>query len=147
MKRICKFGGGPGIVLATCSFAIAGDLPASLPLKAPVPYVSNAYDWNGWYAGAHVGVIRGSSNWSAQPGAGSPGLNGSFDLPFNFDFMAGTGSYVAGLQGGYNYVFPSRVMLGFETDLSFPNSDVAVPFSVRGSETVTSSQSGQVSFG
>ena len=46
-----------------------------LPVKAPVPTPSrtamNAYDWNGWYVGAHVGVIRGSSNWSAtQPGAG-----------------------------------------------------------------------------
>jgi high affinity Mn2+ porin len=128
--------------------AVAADMPASLPVKAPVAYVSKDYDWNGWYVGAHVGVIRGSSNWSAtQPGAGSPGLNGSFDLPFNFDFMAGTGSYVAGLQGGYNYVLPSRLMLGFEADASFPNSDVQVPFSVRGSQTITSPLSGQVTYG
>jgi len=92
-------------------------LAADLPVKAPVPYVSTTYDWNGWYVGAHVGVIRGSSNWSAMPpGAGAPGLNGSFDLPFNFDFMAGTGSYLAGIQGGYNHVFPSRWMLGIEYD-------------------------------
>jgi high affinity Mn2+ porin len=120
---------------------------ADLPLKAPVPYVSTAYDWNGWYVGAHVGAIRGSSNWSAQPGAGGPGLNGAFNLPLNFDFMAGTGSYVAGLQAGYNYVFPSRLMLGFETDVSLPSSDVLVPFSVRGSQTVTSPLSGQVTYG
>jgi hypothetical protein len=37
-------------------------------------------------------VIRGASNWSTTPPAtGGPGLNGSFNLPFNFDFMAGTG--------------------------------------------------------
>ena len=72
-EGIRKFGGGTGIVLATCSFAFAADMPASLPVKAPVPYVSTAYDWNGWYVGAHVGVIRGSSNWSAlQPGVGAP---------------------------------------------------------------------------
>src|ERR1700724_933611 len=59
------------------------------------------------------------------------------DIPFNFDFMAGTGSYVAGLQGGYNRVFKSHVMLGFEADFSFPNSDVLIPFSVRGSQTIT----------
>src|SRR6202163_1859216 len=101
-----------------------------------------------WYVGAHAGVIVGSSNWSAtQPGAGGSGLNGSFDLPFNFDFMAGTGSYVAGLQGGYNHVFPSRLMLGFEADASFPNSDVQVPFSVRGSQTITSPLTGQVTYG
>jgi high affinity Mn2+ porin len=127
--------------------AIAADMPASLPVKAPVAYVSKDYDWNGWYVGTHAGVIRGASNWTAQPGAGGPGLNGSFDLPSNFDFMAGTGSYVAGLQGGYNYVFPSRLMLGFEADASFPNSDVQVPFSVRGSETITSPLTGQVTYG
>lgn len=147
MNRLCKLGGGAGAVLAMCSVAIAADMPASLPVKAPVPYVSTAYDWNGWYVGAHVGVIRGSSNWSAQPGAGAPGLNGSFDLPFNFDFMAGTGSYVAGLQGGYNHVFASRLMLGFEIDASSPNSDVVVPYSVRGSQTVTSPMTGQVTYG
>jgi high affinity Mn2+ porin len=147
MKVVRRFGGGAGVVLATCSVAFAADLPASLPVKAPVPYVSTAYDWNGWYVGAHVGVIRGSSNWSANPGAGVSGINGSFDLPLNFDFMAGTGSYVAGLQGGYNYVLPSRLMLGFETEISSPNSDVLVPYSVRGSQTVTSPLTGQVSYG
>jgi high affinity Mn2+ porin len=135
-------------LLAVDGHALAADLPASLPVKAPVPYVSTAYDWNGWYVGAHVGVIRGTSNWSAiQPGAGGPGLNGSFDLPFHFDFMAGTGSYVAGIQGGYNYVFPSRLMLGFEVDASSPNSDVVVPYSVRGSQTITSPLTGQVTYG
>src|SRR6202030_511785 len=156
MKRIRKYGGGAGVLLATCSFAVAGDSAAttSVPVKAPVVYTkapqipaANNYDWNGWYVGAHVGVTVGSSNWSAAQPGGAPGLNGSFDLPFNFDFMAGTGSYVAGLQGGHNYVFPSRAMLGFETDISFPNSDVVIPFTVRGSETVTSPLTGQVTIG
>ena len=143
MKNLCKFWGGTGIVLASCSFALAADLPPNLPTKAPVRYVSTASDWNGWYVGAHVGLIRGASNWSAQPGAGASALNGSFNLPFNFDFMAGTGSYVAGLQGGYNYVLPSRLMLGFEADVTAPNSDVLVPYAVRGSQTLTSPLTGQ----
>jgi high affinity Mn2+ porin len=153
MKNICKFGSSTGVLLATCTAAIAGDVLPNLPVKAPVaayvtkaPPAANGYDWNGWYVGAHVGVTTGSSNWSAtQPGA--PGLSGSFDLPFNFDFMAGTGSYVAGLQGGYNHVFKSHWMLGFEADVSFPNSDVLVPFSVRGSQTITSPFTGQVTYG
>ena len=61
--------------------------------------------------------------------------------------MAGTGSYVAGLQGGYNHVFKSHWMLGFETDASFPNSDVVIPYSVRGSQTVTSPLTGEVTYG
>ncbi len=154
MKGICRFGGGAGAVLATCTAALAGDVPPNLPVKAPPTYVTkapqppaaNGYDWNGWYVGAHVGVTTGSSIWSAtQPGA--PALNGSFDLPYHFDFMAGTGSYVAGLQGGYNHVFKSQWMLGFETDFTFPNSDVLVPFSVRGSQTITSPFTGQVTYG
>jgi high affinity Mn2+ porin len=147
MTGIWKIGGGSGIVLAMWSFAIAADMPASLPVKAPVPYVSPAYDWNGLYVGVHGGVIRGASNWTAQPGAGAPALNGSFNLPFNFDFMAGTGSYFIGLQSGYNYVFPSRVMLGVEADVSAPNSDVLIPYSVRGSQTVNSPLIGQVTYG
>jgi high affinity Mn2+ porin len=137
-------------MLAFDGAAFAADVPPNLPVKAPVAYVTkapqaqaaNSYDWNGWYVGAHVGVTTGSSNWSA-----TPGLNGSFDLPYHFDFMAGTGSYVAGLQGGYNQVFKSHVMLGFEADFSFPNSDVLIPFSVRGSQTITSSFTGQVTYG
>jgi high affinity Mn2+ porin len=140
-------------LLATCSLAFADDLP-SLPVKAPVANVAkpvpeaNGFDWNGWYVGANFGLIKGASNWSATPrGAGAPVLNGSFNLPFNFDFMAGTGSYALGVQGGYNYVFPSRVMLGFEADASAPNSDVLVPYAVRGSQTVTSPLTGEVSYG
>lgn len=104
MKRICAI---IGLQAVMTGHSIAADLP----VKAPVPYLASSYDWTGWYVGAHVGVIRGSSSWSSTPlGPGGPALNGAFDLPFNFDFMAGTGSYVAGLQGGYNYVLPSHLM-------------------------------------
>jgi len=120
---------------------------ADMPLKAPVLYLPEAaYNWDGWYVGAHAAIIRGSSNWSAMP-PGGPGVAGSFDLPFKFDFMAGTGGYALGLQGGYNHVFPSRLMLGFEGDVTFPNSDVLVPYSVKGSQTVTAPTLGQVTYG
>jgi high affinity Mn2+ porin len=135
---------GVGAVFGFGQVAFAADLP----VQAPVPYTSPAYDWTGWYIGAHAGALRGSSNWTSTPlGPGGPLLNGAFDLPLNFDFMAGTGSYVLGVQGGYNYVLPSRVMLGFEGDVSFPNSDVVVPFSVKGSQTVASPLIGQVTYG
>jgi high affinity Mn2+ porin len=134
-------------LLALDGPAIAADMPPSLPVKAPVRYVSKDYDWNGLYVGAHAGVIRGASNWTAQPGAGASALNGSFDLPFNLDFMGGTGSYFFGLQAGYNYVFPSRLMLGVEADVTAPSSDVLIPFAVRGSQTVTSPLIGQVTYG
>ncbi|MDU6673498.1 MAG: carbohydrate porin, partial [Bradyrhizobium sp.] len=116
-------------------------------MRAQSPYTSTVYDWTGWYIGAHAGALRGSSSWTATPlGPGGPPVSGSFGLPLNFDFMAGTGTYVLGLQGGYNYVLPSRVMLGIEGDVSVPNSDVVVPYSVRGGQTVISPAIGQVTY-
>ena len=137
-----------GVGIAAAFGCTDAALAADLPAKAPVPSTSTAYDWTGWYIGAHGGALRGSSNWTSTPlGPGGPGLNGAFDLPLNFDFMAGTGSYVLGLQGGYNYVLPSRWMLGIEGDVSFPNSDVVVPYSVKGSQTVASPAIGQITYG
>src|SRR6516225_3076453 len=37
------------------------------------------------------------------------------------NFSHAFGSLTAGLQGGYNYVLPSRLLLGIEADASFPN--------------------------
>ena len=125
-------------------------LAADLPVKAPVPYLANtqAFDWAGWYVGVHAGAMQGKSNWSSGLlGPGAPSVNGSFNLPFQFDFMAGTGTYDLGIQGGYNYVFPSRLMLGFEVDASFPNSDVVVPFSFQGSQTVVWPLGGTATYG
>jgi high affinity Mn2+ porin len=153
MRGLCKFGIGVTVALATCAVAAAGELSANFPVKAPYvtkaspSQASNAYDWNGWYIGVHVGVAAGSSNWSATQPFGAPNLGGSFDIPFNFDFMAGTGSYLAGVQGGYNHVFQSHLLLGVEADASFPNSDVVVPFSLRGSQTVASPLTGLVTYG
>ena len=92
--------------------ARASDLP--LPTKAPPPETS--YDWTGFYAGAHLGYAGGSSNWSAPP------FGGSLDFYNTYDMFKGTGSYFAGLQAGYNYLLPSRLILGIEADISFPNT-------------------------
>jgi high affinity Mn2+ porin len=114
------------------------------PTKA-MPSVQR-FDWSGWYVGAHVGFTTGSSKWSTMQTGGAPHLNGSFDFPLNFDFMAGTGSYVAGLQGGYNVVLPSRLLLGLELDATFPNSEVVLPPSIGGSQTVFDPLLGQATY-
>jgi high affinity Mn2+ porin len=72
--------------------------------------------------GSHGGYAAGRSNWSAtQAGAAAPTLSGTLDLFNLFDAFKGTGSYFLGLQAGYNYVFPSRLLLGIEADVSFPS--------------------------
>jgi high affinity Mn2+ porin len=110
---------------------------ADMPTKAPRKALTTVYDWTGFYIGGHVGFAAGSSNWSATPAApGAPNFGGSFNLPLSFDFLGGSGSYVAGVQAGYNYVLPSRLLFGFELDESFPNSDVLRPNSISGSQTI-----------
>jgi len=110
--------------------AHAADAP--MPVKAP-PAIT-APDWSGLYLGTHFGYAGGTSDWSATgPVSGSLGL-------FNvYDAFKGTGSYVVGLQGGYNVTLPSRLMLGVEADISFPNS-------LSGTSVFTAPAIGQASF-
>ncbi len=107
-----------GVTLATAERAPAADI---MPTKPPP--AQSAYDWTGFYAGAHFGYAAGSSRWSATAtGAVAPALAGSLDLFNGYNMFKGTGSYFAGFQGGYNYLLPSRLLLGVEADISFPNT-------------------------
>src|ERR1700686_3431591 len=112
-----------GMVLAALGHgAHAAD--ASLPVKAPPQQtLAKPYDWSGFYAGAHFGYAAGSSRWSAaSTGAAAPPLSGSLDLFNGYDMFKGPGSYFLGFQGGYNYLLPSRLLLGIEADIGFPNT-------------------------
>jgi high affinity Mn2+ porin len=85
----------------------AADLVGKVPLQAP-PSVAVPFDWTGAYFGGHVGYSRGY------------GRNTLFDPD---PTAAGTsfGSLFGGLQFGYNYLLPSRLLVGIEGDISFPN--------------------------
>jgi len=96
------------------------EITVALPVNRPADAY---YDWTGAYIGAHLGYAAGSSRWSAtEAGAISPNFTGSLDFYKGFNFSKGTGSYFGGFQAGYNYMLPSRVILGLEGDVSFPNS-------------------------
>ena len=83
--------------------AKAGDAP---PTKASgvLPF----YDWTGAYVGGHVGYTRGGA-WVTVTD------------PDVAQFRQPLGSLTGGLQAGYNYLLPSRFLLGVEVDVSFPN--------------------------
>ena len=68
-----------------------------------------------FYAGAHVGFMFGNATATlADPiGIGSQSASNPY------------GALFGGLQGGWEYVFPSRLMLGIEADISFPNYEDA----------------------
>jgi len=93
-------------LIALASRAHADDRSGLILVKAPVAPVPY-YDWTGFYVGGHVAYSLGRVNstlFDPDPTASS----NSF------------GSLYGGLQAGYNYVLPSRLLLGIEADITFP---------------------------
>ena len=119
-------------LIALAGGAEAADLSAALPTKAPPPTAQTAYDWTGFYLGAHAGYAWGSSNWA------TPGAAGSLDLYQGFNAFKYTGSTFEGLQGGYNYMLPNRLLVSTEIDASFPNFQNSAGISIGGGATLAS---------
>jgi opacity protein-like surface antigen len=93
----------------------------SMPTKAPK--APSAYDWSGFYLGGHIGYEWAKSNWTASA-AGAPFASGSLDMTKSIDIFKESGSWFEGLQTGYNYMFPNRLVIGAEADItgaSFPD--------------------------
>src|SRR5262249_8093654 len=106
------FSVGLAATFATATHAADAIVPPpwnQLPLKAPPARATPYFDWSGFYVGGHVGYRRGN----AQVTLADPDPT-NFSHPF--------GSLTGGLQGGYNYVLPSRFLLGIEADASFMNA-------------------------
>jgi high affinity Mn2+ porin len=93
--------------------AIGASLAISFVVLA-TPYArardesARPYDWSGFYFGGHTGFSHGRVSSTVTNGA-PPSLTNSL------------GGLYAGLQGGYNFVLPSRLLLGIEGDMSFAN--------------------------
>ncbi|MBV9739016.1 MAG: carbohydrate porin [Hyphomicrobiales bacterium] len=99
--------------VALAPFADAADMRASAPFQPPSPTL-----WDGVYLGGHIGYSFTRSNFSVLPLATSGSAeSGSTTL---IDRQNGIlGGYSAGLQGGVNYVLPSRLLVGLESDITF----------------------------
>jgi high affinity Mn2+ porin len=134
MKRLVA---GTVVLLALTVACRAADLSITTTSKAG--QIGN-YDWAGAYVGAELGYAAGPSDWSAvQSSVAGPILSGSLDVFRGFNAFTGTGSYFEGFEAGYNYVFPSHLVLGVEGDLSFPSD-------ISGSQTVSAVSTGQASY-
>ena len=97
MKRLLL----AGIVLLSlaATSAVAADLPARMPTKAPAMY--RAYNWSGWYLGINGGYGWGRSSWTDTA---SGATTGDFDV--SGGLVGGTlgvnwqtGPWVFGLEG------------------------------------------------
>jgi len=108
-ERSSRDAGISAVLLAFVALASSGVASASdlvLVTKAPI---STRYDeWTGWYFGGHVGYTRGNARVT---------LTDPDPINFNKSF----GTLTGGVQAGYNWLLPSRVLLGVEADMSFPN--------------------------
>jgi len=114
--------------------SLAADLPStkSAPDAPSVP----ADPWSGFYVGGALGYGWGSGHWSGG------GAGGSFGLAQHVDTFQESGSFLTSFQAGYNYVLPQHVLLGAETDLTFP----AYP-DLNGNSTGGSSRFNSVTLG
>jgi high affinity Mn2+ porin len=125
-------------LMAVASRADAADPSLSMPVDGlPVP---SAYDWTGFYVGGHLGYAWGSSNFTA------PGISGSLNLSQPVDTFYETGSFFEGLQAGYDYMLPNRIVIGAEADASFPSFPNLAGISIGGTSTFTSPTIGAESY-
>jgi high affinity Mn2+ porin len=108
-----------------------------MPLKARPRSVPSAYDWTGLYAGGHLGVAWGNSDWTT-----APNLSGSLDLFQQIDTFNESGSFFAGVQVGYDYMLPNRFVVGAVADASFPSFPSLAGISIGGISTLTSPVNG-----
>jgi high affinity Mn2+ porin len=131
------------MAVAVASRTNAGDSSLPIPVKAPpIPAV---YDWSGFYAGGRVGYAWGNSNWTASTPAAA-NVSGSLDLFQPLDVFKDTGSFSQGLQAGYNYMLPNRIVVGAEADVTFPGVPNNAGVSIGGISNLTSPTLGAVTF-
>ncbi len=90
--------------------ALAADLPSQK--EAPAAPVD---PWSGFYVGGHFGWAWGDSSWSGA------GASGSFGIAQPLDSFQESGSFLTGVQGGYNYRLPNHLIVGAEIDATAPS--------------------------
>jgi outer membrane immunogenic protein len=99
MKRLML--AGVALLCLGAASAVAADIPAQMPTKAPAYVPVQSYNWSGWYLGINGGYGWGESRWTDN-------LAGITTGDFNVDgwHVGGTlgvnwqqGAWVFGLEG------------------------------------------------
>jgi high affinity Mn2+ porin len=92
-----------------------------------------------------VGYAWGSSNWK-ESSSGAPNSSGSLNLFQPLNVFNDTGSFSQGLQAGYNYMLPSRIVIGAEADVTFPGFPDSAGISIGGRSNLSSPTFGAETF-
>jgi outer membrane immunogenic protein len=102
--------------------ASAVDLPAAMPMKAPM-MMAPAYDWSGFYIGGHVGGVwdhRTVTTNNTVTGVAVPIFTGTGNL----------NGVTGGAQAGFNFMLAPGWVAGFEADVSGAGLDGTTAVSV-----------------
>jgi opacity protein-like surface antigen/outer membrane receptor protein involved in Fe transport len=98
---------GPLETIGTLNLqSMAADMRRTFPAA---PMAPGDYDWTGFYVGAHV-----NDSWSTHGGGTVNTATGASTAAI----FGAAADWHGGVQIGYDYMFPSRVVLGIEADVS-----------------------------
>lgn len=90
---------GTALCLAPLT-ALAADLPARIPIKAPAAVAAPAFSWTGFYVGGHVGYGWGGHDTELlEEDHKSKGVLGGFQAGYNYQ----TGNVVLGLEADWSF--------------------------------------------
>ena len=102
------------LTLLDIAVAAAADLPVKAPRPAAVPV--QAYNWSGFYVGAHAGYRWADANFSG-PGYDFDG----FPFPPRSESYGPNGGII-GVQAGYNFMITPTILAGVEGDWTWGSS-------------------------
>jgi outer membrane immunogenic protein len=88
------------MMIAVSAPAFAADMPARMPLKAP-PMVAAAYNWSGFYFGAHAGLGWGELTSASDSTIDHEPRGGLFGGQVGYNWQVNT--FVFGIEGDIAY--------------------------------------------
>jgi outer membrane immunogenic protein len=122
MKKLL---GGIAISAFLAAPAIAADLPARMPVKAPPPVVA-VYNWGGFYIGGQAGWGTSRHRWNGLDDGGVVTiLDVNYPGSFTFNDNGFVGGGHAGVQGQWNNFVLGVEVAGTFTDLKATTSGIA----------------------
>jgi outer membrane immunogenic protein len=112
MNRNISVAAAAALALAVAfGSARAADMPLKGPILAPDP----AHTWAGFYVGIHAGYASGRRSGCFDFASTTVDCaTGDFDDTFSYR----QSGWLAGFQGGYNWMFSPNWLLGVEVDVS-----------------------------
>lgn len=116
--------------------ALAADLPART--VAPIAPAPLAYNWTGFYVGAHAGYAWHSGDFQ---------MNGPFAAQLGYPAKSATSpaGFIGGFQAGYNYQI-NQIVVGAEADVGFTSgTDRGVYYGANGGSLNVTSKGSMLS--